>query len=508
MSATRRAVPSGSLPDLYARLPFDALSYFYHNRASTPIEARFAGGERWARPAGHAPDRATCVSGLDQNGNRWPGCNYTLDVSRGWYDAGDHGKYVVNGGIAAWTLMNAWERQQQLHRPHLFHDGAAAIPEAGNGVDDLLDEARWEMEFLLAMQVPDGTRTQAPVGLRRGGRGLQFSAIDASGMAHHKIGDARWTALPMPPHLDPETRYLHPPSTAATLNLAATAAQCARIWRTIDAAFSGRCLAAAQRAYLAALRNPEIFAVDNFTGSGGYGDQDLSDEFFWATAELLVTTGREEFAEALRALTLLSRRRPRARLGQHRDIGHDQPGAGSERARRGRHGRGPGPDRRRRRRLSRGARAGRIPHSLPGALHLGLEFGAAQPGTAAGACPRLHRRGALPRRRRRCDGLSDRPQPARPFLHQWLRRAPDAPPAPPVLGQCPRSRPAAAAARAYFPAVPTTSRWRTMWRDRCAGSARPQMCWRDDIRAFSLNEVAINWNAPLVWVSAWLAEPH
>jgi len=34
------------------------------------------------------------------------------------------------------------------------------------------------------------------------------------------------------------------------------------------------------------------------------------------------------------------------------------------------------------------------------------------------------------------------------------------------------------------------------------------MCWQDDIRAYSLNEVAINWNAPLVWVSAWLAEPH
>jgi len=51
---------------------------------------------------------------------------------------------------------------------------------------------------------------------------------------------------------------------------------------------------------LAALRNPEVFAVDNFAGSGGYGDQDVSDEFYWAVAELFVTTGREEYAEALR----------------------------------------------------------------------------------------------------------------------------------------------------------------------------------------------------------------
>jgi peptidoglycan/xylan/chitin deacetylase (PgdA/CDA1 family) len=38
------------------------------------------------------------------------------------------------------------------------------------------------------------------------------------------------------------------------------------------------------------------------------------------------------------------------------------------------------------------------------------------------------------------------------------------------------------------------------------GKCAPQTCWADDARAFSLNEVAINWNAPLVWVSAWAGE--
>jgi endoglucanase len=36
------------------------------------------------------------------------------------------------------------------------------------------------------------------------------------------------------------------------------------------------------------------------------------------------------------------------------------------------------------------------------------------------------------------------------------------------------------------------------------GKCAPQKCWVDDVRAFSLNEVAINWNAPLVWVAAYL----
>jgi endoglucanase len=39
-------------------------------------------------------------------------CTYRLDVTGGWFDAGDYGKYVVNGGIAVWTLMNLYERNQ------------------------------------------------------------------------------------------------------------------------------------------------------------------------------------------------------------------------------------------------------------------------------------------------------------------------------------------------------------------------------------------------------------
>src|SRR3546814_15211743 len=88
-------------------------------------------------------------------------------------------------------------------------------------------------------------------------------------MAFHKVADEHWTALPMPPQDDPERRVLFPPSTAATLNLAATAAQCARIWRGIDPAFSARCLDAAKRAFTAAEAPPDVYPVANFPGSGG-----------------------------------------------------------------------------------------------------------------------------------------------------------------------------------------------------------------------------------------------
>ena len=279
--------------DIYTPLKYDALAYFYHNRSGITITMPYAGGPQWTRPAGHInvpPNQGDynvpCFDQQDLEGHQYTGCNYTLDVVGGWYDAGDHGKYVVNGGISVWTLLNQYERTQFMPgaNPAAFADGTMNIPENNNGVPDLLDEARWEMEFLLSMQVP-------PTGTVEG------EAL--GGMVHHKVHDVAWTALGLAPDQDPMARYLYPPSTAATLNLAATGAQCARIWESIDAAFSARCLAAAEAAWDAALAHPDMYARDIFTGGGPYNDDDVSDEFYWAASELFITTGEAQYMTAL-----------------------------------------------------------------------------------------------------------------------------------------------------------------------------------------------------------------
>ncbi|OYW81410.1 MAG: hypothetical protein B7Z26_05125 [Asticcacaulis sp. 32-58-5] len=269
-------------PDVYDRLRYDALAFFYHQRASVPIEAKYV-GERWARPVAHNPDTATCYGPKDFRGNDWGGCPYTLDVSKGWYDAGDQGKYVVNGGIAVWTLMNWYEFSKGAAD---FADGKVAIPENTNGINDLLDEVRFEMDFMMAMQVPEGTTLKLPRGNQMKTLDkLEFSTVDASGMAHHKMHDEHWTAVPMPPHLDKEKRYLSYPSTTATLNLAATAAQCARLFTGVDDAYAAKCLTAARRAFAAAQRLPDVLAIDVLQGGGGgYGDPKATDEFYWAEA--------------------------------------------------------------------------------------------------------------------------------------------------------------------------------------------------------------------------------
>jgi endoglucanase len=258
---------------IYRKLKYDALAYFYQNRSGIEIAMPFAGGTQWTRPAGHLADKQVpCLPNT--------GCDYALDVAGGWYDAGDHGKYVVNGGISVWTLANLYERAIHLGQSAApFTDGAMNIPERGNKVPDLLDEIRWELEFLLKMQVPEGQAM--------------------AGMVHHKIHDERWTGLGMAPHEDPMRRFLYSVSTAATLNLAAVAAQAGRLWKTIDPKFSARCVIAAERAWAAAVKNPAVLARSGDEGGGPYTDKVVEDEFYWAAAELFITTKGSAYEQHL-----------------------------------------------------------------------------------------------------------------------------------------------------------------------------------------------------------------
>ncbi|MGY0071468.1 glycoside hydrolase family 9 protein [Streptomyces sp. QTS137] len=260
----------------YEKLRLDSAKYYYTQRSGIGIRDDLRPG--YARPAGHldtAPNQGDgavpCQPGV---------CDYSLDVTGGWYDAGDHGKYVVNGGISTWEVLSTYERARHARtgQADKLGDGTLDIPESGNGVPDILDEARWELEFLLKMQVPDGE--------------------PLAGMAHHKIHDEQWTGLPLLPGDDPQKRELHPPSTAATLNLAATAAQAARLYRPYDREFAAGALAAARTAWTAALAHPEEYASpDDGVGGGAYPDDEVSDEFYWAAAELYLTTGERQFKE-------------------------------------------------------------------------------------------------------------------------------------------------------------------------------------------------------------------
>jgi endoglucanase len=477
---------------VYEPLKDAAFAFFYHNRSGTPIEIPWAGQWQWTHGPGHLSDsEVACIND----------CGYVLNVLGGWYDAGDHGKYVVNGGISAWTLQNLYERTQHLSG-HLaaLGDGSLNIPESKNGVSDLLDEARWEIEFLLKMQVPAGH--------------------EKSGMAHHKIHDSAWTTLGRVPPETWKERYLHAPSTAATLNLAATAAQCARIWRAIDPQLSERCRLAAIRAWNAAQRFPAIYAPQYASQGGGpYDDSNVSDEFYWAAAELYIslrTADLLDFLQKSEHHLTFSRQTTHEHVSHHTSMSWQStaalgaislaivPGSLPD----------PGQIEQMRRLIIEAAdgyleliaaqgyrvpiRAGSNGHYPWGSnslvannaliMALAHDFtGAAKylDGVVQGMDYLL---GRNPLNLSYVSGFGENAfeNPHHRFwAHQKRSSFPNPPPG--VLAGGPNSR----------LQDPTST--------RLAGCA-PQRCYIDHVDAWSVNEVAINWNAPLGWLAAFLDE--
>ena len=274
-----RSHPFRIAADLYDSLSRDALRLFYLLRSGCPVHEERAPG--YGRPAGHAgepPNRGDtavpCWTG-PAAARLYPGWRPTgvFDVSGGWYDAGDYGKYVVSGSIALWQLLHLL-RLLRRH-PGAARDGVVAEAE-------VVEECRWQLDWLLRMQVPAGH--------------------PLAGMAFHRVHGTEWSPLPGWAHEDPTTRVLHRPSTAATLHLAAVAAHGAVLLRDSDEAYADRLLTAARTAYRSACSHPDLIAPDDEGryGGGPYGDPRLADDFYWAGVELWLATGEEEYRSALR----------------------------------------------------------------------------------------------------------------------------------------------------------------------------------------------------------------
>ncbi len=501
--ADARSQPFAITDRPFAAAATAAMGFFYQQRSGVQIEAAHVQRPDLARPAGHPKEVVTCFAGTDQRGVRWPGCDYTLDTTGGWYDAGDHGKYVVNGGISAWTLLDLHERLAALGDADAFADGRLAIPERGNGHDDLLDEAKVEVRFLLAMQVPDGRRLTVAFRTDSGGPASDFRTIDAGGLVHTKVADEMWTGLPMAPADDPMRRFLYPPSTAATCNMVAVTAQAARIWRDRDPVFAAQALAAARRGWAAAERVPDLYASSDFAGSGGYGDKQIADERIWAASQLYITTGDPALAGIIQAsptlhdtdvdlgwgstalagllsLATVPNRLPPAQIAAIRkqvvgladriiseraNSGYRLPVAGD------RYG------------------WGSTSTLLNRAIVLGVAWQITRKPIYREAVVDVadfaFGRNALDRSFVTGFGTRSMHQPHHRF---WAKAADPRYPAPPpgVIAGGPNS-----SARNDDTGG---------LKGKCVG----QTCWRDDWKAFTLNEVAINWNAPLVWVTAFL----
>lgn len=246
---------------------------FYFQRSGVELTPEFAG--KWARPAAHLDDCIGFHRMMERSG--------TWNAHGGWYDAGDYGKYIVNGGVSVATLLIACE----------LADGAENTPgwkavNLGGSFDlpyGLKDEVRFELEFFLRMQDTDG--------------GVFF-----------KVTPEHWDGFISPKDSDLlQKRLVLGKSTTSTLNFAGALAGASRVYRKTDAAFADRCLEAALKAYCWAAERPFVDWPHNTEGSGGYGDEHAEDEFFWARAmlyrELLVSGDEKKKALAADLRVLL-----------------------------------------------------------------------------------------------------------------------------------------------------------------------------------------------------------
>ena len=251
-----------------------SIKAFYYQRVSTDLPAVYAG--RWARAAGH-PDTAVLVHPSAASAGRPAGTR--ISSPGGWYDAGDYNKYVVNSGISTYTLLAVADEYPAY---------AAAldvnIPESRNALPDVLDEALWNLRWMRTMQDP------------------------ADGGVYHKLTNAEFDPFVMPAAAR-TPRYVVQKGTAATLDFAATAAHAALVVRRFPRALPGLADSLTREAVAAwtwARQHPDsIYDQDRINAhtappirTGTYGDTHVQDEFRWAAAELYLATKQDSFLVA------------------------------------------------------------------------------------------------------------------------------------------------------------------------------------------------------------------
>lgn len=252
-----------------------ALKTYYFQRMSTELTEQYAG--QWHRPAGH-PDQQVLIHPSAATKERPAGT--VIASPLGWYDAGDYNKYIVNSGITVGTMLALYEDY-----PEFCNSLKTNIPESENDLPDLLDEALWNLRWMLTMQDPN------------------------DGGVYHKCTNAKFDGMVMP-HEATTNRYVVQKSTAAALDFAAVMAQSGRVFAKHGKAlpgFSAQCLAAAKSAWQWAAAHPAVIYEQEKMNAqfelkivtGAYGDGNLQDERIWAAAELYATTGDEAYLRSV-----------------------------------------------------------------------------------------------------------------------------------------------------------------------------------------------------------------
>lgn len=257
----------------YRELTRKALRAFYYQRASMDIVEPYAEG--YVRKGGHSDDHVL-VHASAATAERPEGT--VISSPGGWYDAGDYNKYIVNSGYT----MGVWLMSYELNKAY-FDALKLNIPESGSAMPDMLEEALYNIRWMLTMQ-------------------------DLDGGVYHKLTTPNFEKFIRPDQCK-QQRYVVLKTTAATLDFAATMALAARVYAPFDPEFSAQAAEAAKKAFAWAQEHPEIYydqpamneVFQPSITTGAYDDTKVTDEFNWAATELYLLTHEQTFRDIANA---------------------------------------------------------------------------------------------------------------------------------------------------------------------------------------------------------------
>lgn len=234
---------------LYKNVVKDSLKCFYYQRCGIDLLEEYAG--EYVHPVCHLKPAIMLEDYLDNT--EYP---VEYDMSGGWHDAGDYGRYVSAGAVAVGHLLYAYEMF-----PDVF-DMNLNIPESGNKIPDILNECYYELSWMLKMQ-------------------------DADGGVHHKLTAIRHPEFIMPQD-DDDQFLIFPVSSFSTADFAAVMALASRVYRKYMPEFAEIALDSARlSAWWLSEHDYVGFKNPDGCNTGEYGDDDDIDERLWAYAELV-----------------------------------------------------------------------------------------------------------------------------------------------------------------------------------------------------------------------------
>nr|WP_321452675.1 glycoside hydrolase family 9 protein [uncultured Carboxylicivirga sp.] len=255
--------------DVYQSALYTSMRAFYLWRCGDAVEGEHD-GHTFKHDACHAED-GYIAYGEEKEQKK--------DGVGGWHDAGDYGKYTVNAGVTVGALFLAWEH---------YHDNLSKLdlhlPTDKSNADypDFLKEIKYEIDWLFKMQYNDG-----------------------SGRVSHKLTRKNFSGFIMPEE-DNEKRYFTTWSSAATADFVALMAMASRNFKQYDKVYADRCLAAAKISYQCLLDHPEHVKFEQGEFSTGGYQTDDTDDRLWAASEMWLTTGEKlylnDFEQRLSAI--------------------------------------------------------------------------------------------------------------------------------------------------------------------------------------------------------------